>query len=110
MATPNPVSGSPSGEGTRNVPRSDCSLGGDPKCLDTSINLFYINFCNIRDPTKRRCFWRFASASLGDLRRYYADFPWNDYCFNVRDPSLCAERNTEVIVSGMEAYIPRSFS
>ncbi|MPC33388.1 hypothetical protein E2C01_026737 [Portunus trituberculatus] len=31
----------------------------------------------------------------GDLRRYYADFPWNDYCFHVRDPSLYAERITE---------------
>ncbi|MPC86172.1 hypothetical protein E2C01_080988 [Portunus trituberculatus] len=41
---------------------------------------------------------------------YYADFPWNDYCFRVRDPSLCAERIAEVIVSGMEAYIPHSFS
>ena len=27
-----------------------------------------------------------------------------------RDPSLCAERITEVIVSGMEVYIPHSFS
>ncbi|MPC68873.1 hypothetical protein E2C01_063083 [Portunus trituberculatus] len=52
---------------------------------------------------------RFASASLGDLRRCYADFPWNDYCFCVRDPSFCAERITEVIVPGMEAYIPHSF-
>ena len=52
---------------------------------------------------------RFASAIWGDLRRYYADFPWNDYCFRDRDPSLCAERITEVIVSGMEAYIPHSF-
>ena len=34
----------------------------------------------------------------------------NDYCFHVRDPSLCAERITEVIVSDMEAYIPHSFS
>ena len=36
-------------------------------------------------------------------------FPWNDYCFRVRDPSLCAERITELIVSGMEAYINHSF-
>ena len=27
-----------------------------------------------------------------------------------RNPSLCAERITEVIVSGMEVYIPHSFS
>ncbi|MPC47795.1 hypothetical protein E2C01_041551 [Portunus trituberculatus] len=44
------------------------------------------------------------------LRRYYADFPWNDYFFHVRDPSLCAERKTEVIVSGKEMYIHHSLS
>ncbi|MPC28296.1 hypothetical protein E2C01_021497 [Portunus trituberculatus] len=32
----------------KNVPRSDCSLVGDPKCLDISLNFFFINFCNIR--------------------------------------------------------------
>ncbi|MPC18423.1 hypothetical protein E2C01_011308 [Portunus trituberculatus] len=30
----------------RNVPRSDCSLGGDLKCFETSLD-FFINFCNI---------------------------------------------------------------
>ncbi|MPC90341.1 hypothetical protein E2C01_085322 [Portunus trituberculatus] len=46
MATPNPASESPSGEGTRNVPRSDSSLDDNPKCLHTSLN-FYINFCKV---------------------------------------------------------------
>ncbi|MPC73603.1 hypothetical protein E2C01_067938 [Portunus trituberculatus] len=46
-----------------------------------------------------RCLLCFASASWGDLRWYYADLPWNDYRFRVRDPSLCVERITEVIVS-----------
>ncbi|MPC85884.1 hypothetical protein E2C01_080683 [Portunus trituberculatus] len=63
-----------------------------------------------RGSPRQRYLWRFASASWGDLKRYYADFPWNDYCFRVRDSSLCAEPTTEVIVSGMEAYIPHSFS
>src|ERR1044072_2915097 len=40
---------------------------------------------------------------------YFSDFPWNDYCFRGRGPSECAERITEVILSGMEAYIPYSF-
>ncbi|MPC25897.1 hypothetical protein E2C01_019021 [Portunus trituberculatus] len=48
MATSNTASESTSGEETRNVPRSDCSPGGDPKCLDTSLDFFFINFCNIR--------------------------------------------------------------
>ncbi|KAK8400926.1 hypothetical protein O3P69_002597 [Scylla paramamosain] len=192
MATPTPASESPSREGTINVPRSDCLSVDDLKCLDTPLNFFFINFCNIReisilgdfnvhhqlwlsspftdhpgelaynfailhdlgqlvqhptripdrlgdtsnildlfltsnpsayavtlssplgssdhnlislscpvtpippqDPPTRRCLWRFASAIWEDLRRYFADFPWNDYCFRVRDPSLCAERITE---------------
>ncbi|MPC64690.1 hypothetical protein E2C01_058810 [Portunus trituberculatus] len=53
---------------------------------------------------------RYASASCVDLRRYYADFLWSDYCFYIKDPSLCAEQITEVIVSGMEAYILHPFS
>ncbi|MPC63464.1 hypothetical protein E2C01_057563 [Portunus trituberculatus] len=64
----------------------------------------------ISDPPKWKCLWRFAFANSGDLRRYYAGFSWNDYCFRVRDPSLSAERITEVTVSGMEAFIPHSFS
>ncbi|MPC61598.1 hypothetical protein E2C01_055672 [Portunus trituberculatus] len=262
MATQQQASESHPGEGTRNVPRSDSSPDNNPKCLDTSLNFFYINFCNIRslrsnfqfveyhlstkpyllfltetqlseaidsspfrvpsyflyshfrfkagccvyisiigrfnvhhqlwlsspftdypgelafnfaihhdleqlmqhptritdrhedtpnildlfltsnpsaydvtlssplesydhnlitvscpispilsqDPPKRRCLWLFASASWGELRKYYVDFPWSDYCFRVRDLSFCGERITEVIESGMEAYIPHSFS
>ncbi|MPC20874.1 hypothetical protein E2C01_013835 [Portunus trituberculatus] len=49
MATSNSASESPSGEGTRNIPRTDYSLGIDPKCFDTSLNFFFINFCNIRE-------------------------------------------------------------
>ncbi|MPC81119.1 hypothetical protein E2C01_075720 [Portunus trituberculatus] len=47
MATSNPTSKSPFGEGTRNVPKLDCSFIGDPKCLNTSLNFFFNNFCNI---------------------------------------------------------------
>ena len=62
------------------------------------------------DPPGRRRLWHFDSASWEDLEQYFFDFPWKDYCFRDRDPNLCAQRITEVIVSGMEAYIPSSFS
>ncbi|XP_045135672.1 solute carrier family 35 member F5-like [Portunus trituberculatus] len=29
--------------------------------------------------------WHFTTASWGNLRRDYADFPWNDYCFHRTD-------------------------
>ncbi|MPC33689.1 hypothetical protein E2C01_027048 [Portunus trituberculatus] len=62
-----------------------------------------------QDPPKVKVPLAFCLCQLGDLRRYYADFSWNDYLFRVGDPSLC-EYITEVIVSGMEEYIPHSFS
>ncbi|KAL7640560.1 UNVERIFIED_CONTAM: hypothetical protein RMT77_008835 [Armadillidium vulgare] len=57
----------------------------------------------------RRRFWHFGATNWSDLRSYFSDFPWNDYCFRGRGPSECADRITEVILSGMEAYIPYSF-
>ncbi len=41
---------------------------------------------------------------------YFSDFLWSDYCFQERHPLVCAQRITEVIVSGMEPYIPHTFS
>ena len=41
-----------------------------------------------QNPWKRRCFWHYISAKWDDLRRYYSDFPRNDYCFSIRDLSI----------------------
>ncbi|MPC55084.1 hypothetical protein E2C01_049018 [Portunus trituberculatus] len=75
---------------------------------ETIVQIMNLTPCN-EDPRKWKCLWRFASGIFGDLRSYYADFPWNDYYFHVRDPSLCAEGITEVIVSSMEVYIPHFY-
>ncbi|MPC59609.1 hypothetical protein E2C01_053633 [Portunus trituberculatus] len=48
MANPRPASQSLSGEDTRIFPRSDYSFAIDHKCFETSLNFFFINFCNIR--------------------------------------------------------------
>ncbi|MPC10924.1 hypothetical protein E2C01_003568 [Portunus trituberculatus] len=65
MATPNSASESSSGEGTRNIPRSDCSLGIGPKCLDILLN-FFINFCNIRGSLKTEVPLAFCLCQLGE--------------------------------------------
>ncbi|MPC38946.1 hypothetical protein E2C01_032464 [Portunus trituberculatus] len=83
--------------------------------LGSSDHILISVFCPIspippQAPPKRKYLWRFTSARWWNLRRYYADFPWNDYCSHVRHPSLSVERITEVIVSDMEAHIPHSFS
>ncbi|MPC63493.1 hypothetical protein E2C01_057591 [Portunus trituberculatus] len=88
---------------------------GDAVTLSSPLGFSYHNTifvsCSIppQDPSRLRCLWRFASASLESLRMYYADFSWNDFCFRVIDPSLCTKRITEVILSGMKAYISHSF-
>src|SRR6201990_869400 len=61
-------------------------------------------------PSARRRLWHFGAASWSDLRLYFSDFPWIDYCFRGSDLPECAERITEVILSGMEANIPYSFT
>ena len=79
--------------------------------LSSSLGSSDHSFISVsQDPPKRRGFWLYFSAKWDDLRKYYSDFPWNDCCFRVRDPSFCAERITEIIVSGMEAYIQHTSS
>ena len=86
--------------------------GDTPNILDLFLTS-NPSTCSVKlssqNPPKRRCFWHFNYAKWEDLRQYYSDFPWDDFCFHVRDPSLCAERITEIIISGMELYIPHTF-
>ena len=58
-------------------------------------------------PTKRQL-WHYDDAQWTNLREFFHDFPWDDYCFSSLNPNQVALRATEVLVSGMEAYIPSS--
>ena len=60
-------------------------------------------------PSERRRLWHYGDANWKDLRLHFSVFPWNDHCFRGRGPSECVERITEVILDGMETYIPSSF-
>ena len=86
----------------------DLFLTSNPSAYSATLSSPLVSFehnltsvtCSItpvqpQNPPKRRCFWH---------------FPWDDYCFHVRNPSLSAERITEVIISGMELYIFHTFS
>ena len=50
-ASSHPASEAPSGEGTTNVPRSDCSFAKVLGCFDISSSTFSLDFCNIRGYT-----------------------------------------------------------
>ena len=55
-----------------------------------------------------RRFWHYRSADWSSLKEFYSEFPWEDFCFASDDTSVCADRVTEVIMAGIEAYIPSS--
>ena len=42
------------------------------------------------------------------MSNFLLDFPRNDYCFRTQDPDLVATAVSEVVDSGMTAYIPYS--
>ena len=56
-------------------------------------------------PTQRRI-WHFNRIQRTDMSDFLNDFPWEDYCFRSRDPDQVAPKVAEVLISGMEAYIP----
>nr|CAI5856361.1 unnamed protein product [Callosobruchus analis] len=62
--------------------------------------------CSDLQHTNARRVWHYRSTKWDYLRDYYQSFPWNDVCFKSRNPSACAQEITEVLISGMEAYIP----
>lgn len=59
-------------------------------------------------PKNRRVVWHYNKAKWDELREFYAEYPWHATCFNIEDVSQCAEAVTEVILLGMELYIPHN--
>ena len=58
-------------------------------------------------PTSRRL-WHWNRLQRNDLGAFLLDFPWVDYCFRSRDPSLAAGKIADIMVAAMEAFVPSS--
>ena len=61
-----------------------------------------------KQPCKPRKIWHYTSAKWDDLKDHFLSFPWLDVCFTSEDPSICAKEVSDVILTGMEAFIPFS--
>ncbi|KAI3388413.1 hypothetical protein SNEBB_004946, partial [Seison nebaliae] len=59
-------------------------------------------------PCSKRRIWHWRGVQHENLSEFFCDFPWEEYCFSTEDPSLASERITEILVAGMEAYIPHN--
>ncbi|XP_059056926.1 uncharacterized protein LOC131850642 [Achroia grisella] len=58
-----------------------------------------------RTPGRRRM-WHYKSADWDRLREFYASYPWKQHCFASEDVDTCTAAVTEVILAGMECFIP----
>lgn len=76
----------------------------DHKLISASCTL---DSC-VKEVHKPRTIWHYRSANWDDLKEHFLSFPWLEVCFRSNDPSVCAREVTEVILAGMEAYIPYS--
>lgn len=61
-----------------------------------------------QEPQLPRKVWHYKSAKWRNLREFYLHFPWIDVCFKNRNTSESADEITQVILAGMEAFIPSS--
>jgi Reverse transcriptase (RNA-dependent DNA polymerase)/Endonuclease-reverse transcriptase len=57
---------------------------------------------------RQRRMWHYNSAQWDDLRNFYSVFPWSDVCFSSTNPTTCAQEVTDILLAGMEAFIPYS--
>ena len=80
-------------------------LGSSDHCL-ISISSSWAQLPPL--PPSQRLLWHFERAQRADLSSFLLDFPWREYCFFSGDSSLAALKVVEVLLSGMEAYIPSS--
>lgn len=55
-------------------------------------------------PSEEAMFLALGFCSTGKPKDVLSYFPWNDFCFRVKDPFVCASNNTQVIVSKTETF------
>ena len=90
---------------------SNPTLYDTPKCLapigKSDHNLLsFMHTLTIKKPSSKRSkVWQFSKADWNSLRDYYGSFPWNEVCF-VPDTSSTADHITQVILDGMNFFIP----
>ena len=57
-------------------------------------------------PSTQRRLWFFERMQRDHISDFLSDFPWGDVCFRSGDPSVAVSQIEEVIMAGMEEYIP----
>ncbi|XP_063540969.1 uncharacterized protein LOC134749894 [Cydia strobilella] len=84
----------------------EAPLGSSDHCLIRStVPLAY--------PPRRRVacgrrVWHYRSADWDGMRSFFASYPWRQVCFTPDDPNVVADSVADVVLQGMELFIPSS--
>ncbi|KAA5676903.1 hypothetical protein F3G23_29600, partial [Klebsiella pneumoniae] len=84
----------------------DAPLGSSDHCLIRAATP--LSRPSRRTTTRYRRVWQYLSADWDGLREFYASYPWGRFCFSSADPDVCADRLKDVVLQGMELFIPSS--
>ncbi|XP_013173125.1 PREDICTED: RNA-directed DNA polymerase from mobile element jockey-like, partial [Papilio xuthus] len=59
-------------------------------------------------PNGHRRVWHYRSADWDGMRSFFASYPWERVCFKLDDPDAVAVSVSDVVLQGMELFIPSS--
>ncbi|CAK1596057.1 unnamed protein product [Parnassius mnemosyne] len=84
----------------------DAPLGSSDHCLIRSVVPLTLP-SRLRSAGCRRV-WHYRSADWDGMRSFFASYPWGRVCFSPDDHSAVADSVTDVVLQGMELFIPSS--
>ncbi|CAK1584849.1 unnamed protein product [Parnassius mnemosyne] len=84
----------------------DAPLGSSDHCLIRSTVPLTLQ-SQLRSTACRRV-WHYRSADWDGMRSFFASYPWGRVCFSPEDPSVVADSVADVVLQGMELFIPSS--
>ncbi|XP_045541428.1 uncharacterized protein LOC123722911 [Papilio machaon] len=59
-------------------------------------------------PNGLRRVWHYRSADWDEMRSFFASYPWERVCFRLDDPDAVADSVADVVLQGMDLFIPSS--
>ncbi|XP_013143050.1 PREDICTED: uncharacterized protein LOC106106938 [Papilio polytes] len=84
----------------------DAPLGSSDHCLVRTI--VPISRRLRSQPTGCRQVWHYRSADWDGMRTFFASYPWGQVCFNLDGPDAVADSIADVVLQGMELFVPSS--
>ncbi|XP_045492437.1 uncharacterized protein LOC123691896 [Colias croceus] len=84
---------------------TDAPLGTSDHCLVRSV----VPILRSRRPRSGGCrrVWHYRAADWDGMREFFSSYPWKQVCF-AHDPSAYADSVADVVLQGMELFIPSS--